>query len=173
MSTGATTTAPLLTDDHLKTAVTLFAEGKSRMEVVEHLIDTDKRLDALAFDDSIREKIADALRAADPTSQKFAVTKYGEDYKLKREAIKIALANRYELMLTSSVDLMLEETKDLRAKREELDHMLEAAREQNPVGTSEYLATMNARNAISKRLTEIGDKLLERLERLKTQTDNF
>lgn len=169
-----TSETQLLTEAQLKEAVELFATGMSRQDVASHFIDTDERLAEIdAKDSTLREKLADVLRAADPTSTKFAITKYGEDYKLKREAIKQALANQYENLLTASTEVMMEEIADLREKRSELDHMLENAREQNPVGTSEYLATLNARNSITKRMTELGESLLERLERIKNQNDAF
>ena len=169
---AATDSQPLLSEEQLLEAVTLFAQGKSRQEVAVHFIDTDERLSDLNFeDDTLKERLADLLRAADPTSSKFAKTKYSQHYSQHRQAVVSALVNRYEQVITLSVDLLQAELASLTEHEEALNHMLESARESTPIGTSEYLATLNARSSVRKQKIEITDKLLERLERLKNQSD--
>ncbi len=167
-----------LTEDQMKEAVELFATGMSRQEIVAYFIDNDTDERTQGFIEAngeaeIRESIAQRLRYADPTSNKFAVTKYKEHFTTHREAVKEAIANQYEVALTRSIQSMSKDIEGLAEQLKELDHMLGAARENNPVGTSEYLATLNARNSVTKRISELQDKLLERLERVKNQSNPF
>ena len=153
----------ILTDDNLKEAVTLFASGMSRQEVVSHFIDTDERIQDLCAEhgeEDIREKMSQILRSTDPTSNKFAVSKYGEHYKLYRESIKESLKTTFQIAIARSVRAMTREMDALTEQIGELDHMLQSATNTNPVGTSEYLSTMNMRNGLIKRQTELQENCL-------------
>ena len=163
-------------EDNLKEAVTLFASGMSRPEVVSYLIDHEDRIQEACAEhgeDVIREKMSQTLRSCDPTSNKFAIKKYGEQYKLYRESIKESLALTFQVAVARSVRAMTYEVDKLTEQVEELDHMLEAGTNVNPVGTGEYLSVMNVRNNLIKRQTELQEKLLERLEKMTAQDDPF
>ena len=157
----------LLNDDHLKEAVTQFAQGKSRTAIVSYLIDTDERLREIEPEEpNLRKKLSDLLRCADPTSTRFSKTKYGELYKTYQAAFKSVLANKYDLVVNQSIEFMSEEIAMLKKQREELDDMIDKATNTNPVGPSEFLAVVAARNNATKRIHELSEKLLERLERV-------
>lgn len=169
---GATQQAPILNDTQLKEAVTLFAQGMTRQEVISHLIDNSERLQNLEVNETnFRNKMSDLLRSADPTSTRFAVTLYGEHYNLHKDAIKKVLENRYEITITRSIEFMSEEVRKLAEQVDELDHMIETASNTKPIGTSEFLATINVRNNAAKRMQELQDKMLERLERAKLASE--
>ena len=158
--------APILSEEQLKESVTLFAQGMTRQEVISHLIDGSERLQNIeATETDFRNKMSDLLRSADPTSSRFAIKKYGEHYNLHKDAIKDVLKNRYEIAITQSIEFMSEEIGNLSEQVAELNHMIDNASNTNPVGTGEFLATINVRNSASKRMQELHDKMLERLER--------
>lgn len=165
-----------LTEDQMKEAVEMFATGMNRQEIVAHFIDNDVRIQGLLEgrpEEEVREAIAEKLRSADPSSNRFAVTKYKQHFENHREALKEVIGNQYQIALTRSIQAMTGEIDILTEQLHELDHMLSAASETNPIGTSEYLATLNARNTAAKRIGDLQDKLLERLERVKNQSDPF
>lgn len=160
------TNNPVLTDEQSREAVELFAQGFTRAEVASHLIDNNVELQHLEKDDnSTRKRISDALRPADPNCSQFSVSKYGEQYKNSRTAVIQSLNKRYDTCVSRSIEFLSNETKKLEEQIEELDYLIENAMEINPTGTSEYLAIINARNNAAKRIAEIQEKMLERIER--------
>ena len=155
-----------LSEEQLKEAVTLFAQGMSRQEIIAHLIDNSKDLTIReATEPNLNNILSDLLRSADPTSSRFAIKKYGEHYNLHKDAIKEVLKNRYEIAITRSIEFMSAEIEQLTQQVAELEHMIESATNTTPIGTSEYLSTVNARNNATKRIDELQNKMLERLER--------
>ncbi|MXZ00237.1 hypothetical protein F4Y93_06155 [Candidatus Poribacteria bacterium] len=159
-----------LTEDQMKEAVEMFATGMHRQEIVAYFIDNDVRIQGLLEgrpEEEVREAISQRLRYADPSSNKFAVTKYKEHFENHRVALRSVISNQYEIALTRSIQAMTGEIETLRQQIDSVNYMLDNASETNPVGTSEYLATLNTRNSIAKRIDDLQDKLLERLERVK------
>ena len=105
---------PVLTEEHLNKAVDLFAEGKSRREVAQHLIDTDDELRQLEGTDAkLRNKLSDELRSADPTSKTFAVTKYKNRYELRREVVMSILEAEYQRTLQQAFEHISKEVEGL------------------------------------------------------------
>ena len=159
----------LLTDEQLREAISLFASGHTRPEITTHFIETypalGEHFQGADTDKQVRKALSDALRAADPASSRFS-EKYKPHYETERQGIQRAITNKYEMLTTRSIAAMEKELTRLTEQFEELDYMLDTAIENHPVGTTEYLATLNARNAAQKRLFEISEKLLERLERI-------
>ena len=156
-----------LNEQEMKDAVAMFASGSNRTEVAAFFIDQNPELE------TVREEILQQLRLADPTSNRFAVTKYQSHYEIHREGVMSVVKNHYEVAISRSIESMSAEIDALREQLNSLDYMLESAVETNPVGTGEYLSTMNMRNQVTKRISDLHDKLLERLERVRAQTDLF
>ena len=166
----------VLTEDQMKAAVEMFATGMNRQEIVAHFIDNDVQIQGTLEglpEEEVREAIAEKLRSADPSSSRFAVTKYKQHFENHREALKEVIGNQYEIAITRSIQAMTGEINILTEQLTDLDHMLSIASETTPIGTSEYLATLNARNTAAKRISDLQDKLLERLERVQNQTAPF
>ena len=165
MSKGKTTH---LNDEQMKEAVTLFAQGLNRSEVVAHLIDADNNLQALEAEHGqpFRNNISNQLRSADPRSKHFATSKYKAHYDLHQQAALESLKARYNSCLHQSMDFLTKEIAMLTEQLGELNHMIDGAIDNEPQGTVEYIQTLNARNTTSKRVIELREKLLERIERI-------
>ena len=165
MSKGQTT---YLNDEQMKEAVTLFAQGLNRTEVVSCLIDADEALQQLEAEQGkqARNNISNQLRSADPRSSHFAVSKFQAHFDLHQKAALESLKQRYNACISQNVDFMSQEISNLTEQIHELDHMIGDAIDNEPQGTVEYLATLNARNNASKRILELQEKLLDRIERI-------
>lgn len=165
----------ILTEAQIKESVEMFANGMNRTEVAAHFIDTDPHIRGLIEehgDAQIRRALSETLRAADPSSTRFR-DKYKQQYQLHNEAAKLALANQYQAVVVRSITLMEAEIQSIQDQLDKLDTLLEGASETFPVGTSEYLATLNVRINLQKRMFEIGEKILERLERIDRSEQPF
>ena len=115
----------------------------------------------------LRKEMSDRLRFADPTLKKFAKTKYQAHFENHQAAVKAALANRYNAVFLRSVVVVEEELHSLLDQRASLDHMIDSTAATNPIGASEYLSTLSARDKTDKRIKETTKDLLDRLERIK------
>ena len=146
----------LLTDDQLTQAVELFAQGKNRKQVAAHLIDDSEALqERERTEENFRNTLSDALRSADPTSSQFAITKYGTVYELHKEAMRKALANKYESAVLEYVEYLDAEIENMKNQQEELQTLIDSAQEIDPTGTGEYLSVLSANTATGKRIEEL------------------
>ena len=157
----------LLNEEQMNEAVELFAQGKNRGEIAQHFIDTLEHLWEMDTQDpdTLRKKLSDALRYADPTSNKFAITKYKAHYDLHSEAMKTALAHKYNAIVNETLTLMDKQIHALETQVEELESMLDNAYDHDPKGTAEFLATTNMVTAKYKAINDISLKRLEIIER--------
>ena len=166
-----------LTTDQEKHAVTLFAQGYSRSEVVSDMIDNDEEIREqlkLSGDESeFRKKLSDKLMSCDPGSTRFAITKHKEHYESHRKALSKSLSNTYENMIIRSVENIRKSIEETREMIQDIKHNLENALETIPVGASEYMSMANTHMNLKKREMELEDKLLERLERIHQKTIEF
>jgi len=156
----------------LKEAVTLFASGLNRQEVASHLIDQGippiPEAIAQHGETEVRRYLSMYLRTTDPTSSKFSV-KYRDHYLVHREAIMKSLEYHYQQAVTRSVQHAANLIEKLQHQSNELEHLLENATDIFPVGTSEYISTLNAKLNIEKRIHEMQEHLIARLEKIAQQ----
>ena len=97
----------MLTDLQKENAVELFAQGVSRTQIAQMYIDEPTaEIDASIIEIGeieTKEKIADELRACDPASAKFAVSKYQNLYQQHTEAFRAAMEAHYEQMIAGQI----------------------------------------------------------------------
>ena len=86
-----------LSPDMIEFAISLFARGFARGDVVLILIETFPKLQEQAdIDDTFRKRLSDRLRTCDPTSAVFAESRYKTLYDLHREHVRETLGNTYD-----------------------------------------------------------------------------
>lgn len=155
----------ILTDEHRKRAVELFAQGYTRQQAVSFLIDQYPELQEHESP-KFRRQLADNLKTCDPSASQFAIKKYGSVYDTHRAAFKDTLRSQYETATLQSIQHMQTEVRMLVELREEYEHMVNHATEAEPEGNSEKNATLNTLININKRLGDITEKMLDRFEKV-------
>ena len=162
----ATTQNRLLTDDQLLHAVELFAQGKSRIEVARHFIDTDRNLVEQDQTDpkGLRKRLSNALRVADPNSVQFSVTKYQSHYDRHKVAIIGALKRKYESALMAHIETLEQEIQRLSERTEAVAYKLENAIEDEPTGATEANATETLLFKLKEQQIKTEVRLVEALQ---------
>ena len=95
-----------LSPDEIEYAISLFARGFARGDVVIGIIEQFPERDAQArADDTFRKRLSDRLRTCDPTSAIFAKSRFKTLYDLHQEHVRETLGNTY-----SRIDSLLKET---------------------------------------------------------------
>ena len=95
-----------LSPDEIEYAISLFARGFARGDVVLILIETFPELQEQArTDDTFRKRLSDRLRTCDPTSAVFAESRYKTLYDLHQAHVHETLGNTY-----ARIDSQLKET---------------------------------------------------------------
>ena len=95
-----------LSPDEIEFAISLFARGFARGDVVLILIETFPKLQEQAdTDDTFRKRLSDRLRTCDPTSAVFAQSRYKTLYNLHQEHVRETLGHTY-----ARIDRQLKET---------------------------------------------------------------
>ena len=137
----------LLTEKHIEIAIPLFAIGKSRIDVADHLLQTDPELERQAHEnnqpDAFRRQLAHALRVCDPTSSHCS-KKHEAALALHKDAAKEALQGRYEAAVEQYLEFLDEQIYETRAEMQELAHMMEQSEHENAKTVGEY-TTLGAR----------------------------
>ncbi len=119
-----------LSPDEIEYAISLFARGFRRGDVVTILIEQFPERDTQArTDDTFRKRLSDTLRNCDPTSAVFAKSRFKTLYDLHNEYIRETLGNTY-----SRIDSLLKETLSKRveaqiARLEKIDAKIEHLQE--------------------------------------------
>lgn len=157
-----------LTEKQLEQAVEMFAEGYSRSSVVSYFMETDESLREQAASDEkqareMRTTIGEQLRSADPSSSRFAATKYQELFDLHFEAKVDTIRNHYETVVNRSTTLMERQIDKISEQLEALETAITAAKVTTPETDKEYISMLKMYDTLSLRLLEITDRLLERL----------
>lgn len=115
-----------LSPDEIEFAISLFARGFGRGDVVTILIEQFPERDAQArADGTFRKRLADKLRICDPTSALFAESRFKTLYHLHQEHVRETLGNTY-----FRIDSLLKETLSERveaqiARLEKIDTRIE------------------------------------------------
>ena len=119
-----------LSPDEIEYAISLFARGFRRGDVVTILIEEFPERDTQArTDDTFRKRLSDTLRNCDPTSAVFAKSRFKTLYDLHQEYVRETLGNTY-----SRIDSLLKETLSKRveaqiARLEKIDAKIEHLQE--------------------------------------------
>lgn len=157
-----------LTEKQLEQAVEMFAEGYSRSSIVSYFMETDETLREQAAADrnkarEMRITISEQLRSADPSSSRFATTKYQELFDLHFEAKVDTVRNHYETVVNRSTMLMERQIDRITEQLQALESAIEAVKINTPKTYKEYLSIVKMHDTLNVRLLEITDRLLERL----------
>ena len=96
----------ILSPDEIEYAISLFARGFARGDVVTILIEQfPERYTQDRADDTFRRRLSDTLRRCDPSSAIFAKSRFKTLYNLHQEHVRENLGNTY-----SRIDSLLKET---------------------------------------------------------------
>ena len=115
-----------LSPDEIEYAISLFARGFRRGDVVTILIEEFPERETQArTEDAFRKRLSDTLRNCDPTSAVFAKSRFKTLYDLHQEYVRETLGNTY-----SRIDSLLKETLSKRveaqiARLEKIDAQIE------------------------------------------------
>ena len=105
--------------DEIEFAISLFARGFARGDVVTCIIETfPERQEQADMEPHFRKRLSDRLRTCDPTSAVFAQSRYKTLYDLHQEHVRQTLGNTY-----ARIDSHLKETllKRVEAQTERLE----------------------------------------------------
>lgn len=95
-----------LSPDEIEYAISLFARGFARGDVVTILIEEfPERYTEARADSTFRKRLSDRLRTCDPTSAIFAKSRFKTLYDLHQEHVRETLGNTY-----AGIDSLLKET---------------------------------------------------------------
>ena len=95
-----------LSPDEIEYAISLFARGFARGDVVTVLIEEfPERYTQARADSTFRKRLSDRLRTCDPTSAVFAKNRFKTLYDLHQEHVRETLGNTY-----ARIDSLLKET---------------------------------------------------------------
>ena len=117
-----------LSPDEIEFAISLFARGFARGDVVLILIETFPELQEQArADNTFRKRLSDRLRTCDPTSAVFAQSRYKTLYHLHQEHVRETLGNTYDRIDSKLKDTLLErveaQTERLQKIDTRIDHL--------------------------------------------------
>lgn len=148
----------MMTEEQMTQAVELFAQGVPRAHIAQMHIDEPTE----AIEDSIskigeqptKEKIANQLRNADPTSSKFAETKYLTHYNNHVAALRKAMTARYDQLLAGEIRNSQLVAQQITGLIEEVRDNLNSAEEPEPTGNGEWNNTIRTLTALLKAQSE-------------------
>ena len=119
-----------LSPDEIEYAISLFARGFARGDVVLILIEEfPERQEQARADDTFRKRLSDRLRTCDPTSAVFAQSRYKTLYDLHQEHVRETLGNTYARIDSELKETLLKrveaQTKRLQKIDTRIDHLHE------------------------------------------------
>ena len=120
-----------LSPDEIEFAISLFARGFARGDVVLILIETFSKLQEQAdIDDTFRKRLSDRLRTCDPTSAVFAESRYKTLYDLHQEHVRETLGHTYARIDSKLKDTLLERVEAQTDRLEKIDTRIDHLHEQ-------------------------------------------
>ena len=144
----------MLTDQQLLNAVELFAQGVPRSHIAQLHIDDPTEAVQAVIDEigepAAKERIASELRSADPTSSKFAKTKYLDHYESHVTTLRRAMNVRYDQLIAAQIRESQLITGSLAELIEEVQHNLNSAEEPEPTGNAEWNNTIRTLTTLLK-----------------------
>ena len=115
-----------LSPDEIEYAISLFARGFERGDVVTILIEEFPERDAQArADDTFRKRFSDTLRRCDPSSAIFAKSRFKNLYDLHQQHIRETLGNTYFQIDTLLRETLRERVEAQIARLEKIDAKIE------------------------------------------------
>ena len=119
-----------LSPDEIEYAISLFARGFGRGDVVIGLIEQYPEYEAQArTDDTFRKRLSDRLRTCDPTSAVFAKSRYKTLYDLHQEYVRETLGNTYARMDSQLKETLLKRVEAQTERLEKIDAKIERLHE--------------------------------------------
>ena len=155
-----------LTDDQLKSALTLYAHGKTSNEVIDELL-----FDYPDLEDSPenRAMLREQLRSVNPNDKRFAKSKYGEFYSLVSTAAVETLRQESKTAMQEVVNSIIKGIEEFDTIGASLLTVIENASDFDVTSNSEYLNTIRAFATLQKTKIEgvnAMSSLVEQLIRL-------
>lgn len=157
-----------LSEKQLEQALEMFAEGYSRPKIVSHFMENDQVLrEQAALDENrareMRATISEQLRSVDPSSPRFASSKYKELFDLHFQAKVDTIRNHYEMVINRSTTLMEHQIEKITEQLQMLEAAIENVKVSTPETDKEYLSLLKMSDTLNQRLIDTTDRLLERL----------
>ena len=116
----------ILSPNEIEYAISLFARGFARGDVVTILIEEFPERDTQArADDTFRKRLSDRLRICDPSSAVFAKNRFKTLYDLHQQHVRETLGNTYSQMDTLLKETLRERVEAQIARLEKIDAKIE------------------------------------------------
>ena len=116
----------ILSPDEIEYAISLFARGFERGDVVTILIEEFPERDTQArTDDTFRKRLSDSLRRCDPSSAIFAKSRFKTLYDMHQQHVRETLGNTYSGMDTLLKETLRERVETQIARLEKIDAKIE------------------------------------------------
>jgi len=120
-----------LSPDEIEFAISLFARGFARGDVVLILIETfPERQEQADTDDTFRKRLSDRLRTCDPTSAVFAESRYKTLYHLHQEHVRETLGHTYARIDSQLKDTLQERVAAQTERLEKIDTRIDHLHQQ-------------------------------------------
>lgn len=120
-----------LSPEEIEYAISLFARGFARGDVVLILIETfPERQEQASTDDTFRKRLSDRLRTCDPTSAIFAKSRYKTLYDLHQEYVRETLGNTYARIDSQLKDTLLKRVEAQTERLQKIDTRIDHLHEQ-------------------------------------------
>jgi len=153
-----------LSPDEIEFAISLFARGFARGDVVLILIETFQKLQEQAdTDDTFRKRLSDRLRTCDPTSAVFAQSRYKTLYHLHQEHVRQTLGHTYDRIDRQLKDTLLTRVEAQTERLQKIDTRIDHLHEQYSRYQTEYTDArmIEERNDAFRRLQSTDQSLLK------------
>lgn len=119
-----------LSPDEIEFAISLFARGFARGDVVTCIIETfPERQEQANMEPHFRKRLSDRLRTCDPTSAVFAQSRYKTLYNLHQEHVRETLGNTYRRIDSQLKDTLLERVEAQTERLKKIDAKIEQLHE--------------------------------------------
>ena len=116
--------------DEIEFAISMFARGFARADVVTCLIETfPEREEQAKMEPHFRKRLSDRLRTCDPTSAVFAKSRYKTLYDLHREHVRETLGNTYFRIDSQLKETLLKRVEAQTERLEKIDAKIEQLHE--------------------------------------------
>ena len=144
-----------LSSDEIEYAISLFARGFGRGDVVIGLIEQYPEYEVQArTDDTFKKRLSDRLRTCDPTSAIFAKSRYKTLYDLHQEYVRETLGNTYARIDSRLKETLLKRVEAQTERLEKIDAKIEHLHELHSHYQTEHAEA---------RLPDIRDDFFQRL----------
>ena len=108
--------------DEIEFAISMFARGFARGDVVTCLIETfPERQEQADMEPHFRKRLSDRLRTCDPTSAVFAQSRYKTLYDLHQEHVRETLGNTYHRIDSRLKEILLKRVEAQTERLEKID----------------------------------------------------